>query len=146
MILFPSSVQFSHSVMSDSLWAHGLQHTRLPCPSPSPGAYSNSCPLSQWCQPITSSSGPQSFPASGSFPMSRKFQLEFWYIKFSKINRMNREVEGYSRLEKQREPIQYWDLYNLHTTGYKFKFPESINLKTLEHIQGHETRCKNFMV
>ena len=42
---------FSHSVMSDSLWPHGLQHTRLPCPSPSPGACSNSCPLSRWCHP-----------------------------------------------------------------------------------------------
>ena len=48
MILFPSSVQFSCSVMSDSLWPHGLQHARLPCPSPSPRAYSNSCPSSQW--------------------------------------------------------------------------------------------------
>ena len=45
------SVLFSHSVMSDSLWPHGLQHTRLPCPSPTPGACSNSCPLSQWCHP-----------------------------------------------------------------------------------------------
>ena len=48
MILFPSSVQFSRSVVSDSLWPHGLQHARLPCPSPSPRAYSNSCPSSQW--------------------------------------------------------------------------------------------------
>ena len=48
--------QLSHSVMSDSLWPHGLQHARLPCPSPTPGAYSNSCPLSQWCHPAISSS------------------------------------------------------------------------------------------
>ena len=71
-----SSIQFSHSVESDSLWPHGLQHTRLPCPSPTPGGYSNSCPLSQWCHPTISSSVVpfsclQSFPASGSFPMSR---------------------------------------------------------------------------
>ena len=46
-----SSVQFSCSVMSDSLWPHGLQHARSPCPSPTPGVYSNSCPLSQWCHP-----------------------------------------------------------------------------------------------
>ena len=51
MILFPSSVQFSHSVVSDSLWAHGLQHTRLSCPSPTARVYSNSCPLSRWCHP-----------------------------------------------------------------------------------------------
>ena len=65
--------QFSCSVVSDSLWSHGLQHTRLPCPSPTPRAYSNSCPSSWWCHPTISSSvvpfsGLQSFPASGSFP------------------------------------------------------------------------------
>ena len=70
---------FSHSVMSDSLWPHGLQHTRLPCPSPSPGACSHSCSLSLWCHSTISSSivpfssCPQSFPASGSFPMSQLF-------------------------------------------------------------------------
>ena len=73
------SVKFSHSVMSDSLRPHGLQYARLPCPSPSPGAYSNSCPSSQWCHPTISScvipfsSCLQSFPASGSFPMSQFF-------------------------------------------------------------------------
>ena len=73
------SVQFSHSVMSDPLRSHGLQYTRLPCPSPTPRAYSNSCPLSRWChQTISSSvvpfsSCPQSFPASGSFQMSHFF-------------------------------------------------------------------------
>ena len=51
-----ASVQFSHSVMSNSLQPHGLQHTRLPCPSPTPRVYLNSCPLSQWCHPIISSS------------------------------------------------------------------------------------------
>ena len=65
------SVQFSHSVMSDSLQPHELQHTRPPCPSPTPGVHPNSCPLSQWCHPTVSSSAvpfsscPQSFPASG---------------------------------------------------------------------------------
>ena len=65
--------------MSNSLQPHGLWHTRLPCPSPTPGAYSNSCPLSQWCHPTISSSVIpfssclQSFPASGSFPMSQFF-------------------------------------------------------------------------
>ena len=73
------SVQFSFSVMSDSLRPHGLQHTRLPCPSPTPGACSNSCPLSRWCHPTLSSSviplssHIQSFPASGSFPMNQFF-------------------------------------------------------------------------
>ena len=68
-----SSAQFSQSVMSDSLWPHGLQHARPPYPSPAPKVYSNSCPLSRWChQTIISSvvafsSCLQSFPASGSF-------------------------------------------------------------------------------
>ena len=71
--------QFSCSVMSDSLWTNGIQHIRLPCPSPSPRTCSNSCALSQWCLPTISfsvfpfSSCLQSFPASGSFPMSRLF-------------------------------------------------------------------------
>ena len=65
--------------MSDSLWSHGLQHIRPPCPSPTPGVYSNSCPLSQWCHPTISfsvvpfSSHLQSFSTSGSFQMSRFF-------------------------------------------------------------------------
>ena len=77
--LVTSSVQFSHSVVFDSLWPIGLWHTRLPCPSPTPGAYSNSCPSKQWCHPTMSSSVVvfssclQSFPASGSFPVSRFF-------------------------------------------------------------------------
>ena len=70
---------FSHSVVSNSLWPHGPQHTRLPCPSPTLGACSNSCPLSWWCHPTISSSviplssRLQSFPASGSCPMSQLF-------------------------------------------------------------------------
>ena len=78
------SQQYSHCYCSvaqscPTLWPHGLQHARPPCLSPSPRAYSNSCPLSQWCHPITSSSVvpfssfPQSFPASGSFLISWLF-------------------------------------------------------------------------
>ena len=72
-------LQFSRSVVSDSLWPHGLQHARPPCPSPTPGVHSNSCPPSRWCHPAISSSVvpffscPQSFPASGSFQMSHLF-------------------------------------------------------------------------
>ena len=74
-----SSVQFSRSVMSDSLQPHESQHARPPCPSSTPGVHSNSCALSQWCHPAISSSVvpfsscPQSLPASGSFPMSQLF-------------------------------------------------------------------------
>ena len=74
-----SSVQFSCSVVSDSLRPRGPQHARPPCPSPTPGIHPNSCPLSWWCHPTISSSVipfsscPQSFPASGSFQMSQPF-------------------------------------------------------------------------
>ena len=74
-----TSVQFSCSVMSDSLWPHGLQHARLPCPSPTPEAYSNSYPSHWWCHPTISasvmlfSSNFPSCPASGSSPMSQFF-------------------------------------------------------------------------
>ena len=75
-----TSVQFSLSVVSDSLQYYGLQHARPPCPTPTPGVYLNSCPLSRWCHPTISSSVVvpfssrlQSFPASGSFPMSQFF-------------------------------------------------------------------------
>ena len=74
-----SSVQFSCSVVSDSLWPHESQHAMPPCPSPTPGVHSNSRPSSQWCHPAISSSVvpfssyPQSLPASESFPMSQLF-------------------------------------------------------------------------
>ena len=73
------SLQFSRSVVSDSLGPHELQHTRPPCPTPTPGGDSNTCPSSRWFYPAISSSAipfsscPQSFPASGSFPMSQLF-------------------------------------------------------------------------
>ena len=78
-VLFFLLLLFSHTVVSNSLRPQGLQHARLPFPSPSPGVFSNSCPLTQWCHPtISSSIVPfscclQSFPASGSFPLSQFF-------------------------------------------------------------------------
>ena len=78
-ILLSICCSVSKPCLSDSLQPHGLQHTRLPCPSPTPGGYSNSCPLSWWCHPTISSfvipfsSGLQSVPASGSFPVSHFF-------------------------------------------------------------------------
>ena len=105
------TVQFSRSVLSDSLWPHGLQHTRPPCPLPTPRVYANSCPLSQWCHPTISSSvvpfssHPQSFPASGSFQMSQFFasgsqsigvsasasvlpmNIQDWFLRFLRILR-----------------------------------------------------------
>ena len=86
---FFSSVQFSSSVMSNSLWPHGLQHARLCCSSPISGAYSNSCPSCWWCHPTISSSvipfstDLQSFPASGSFPRSQLFTSGDQILEFS---------------------------------------------------------------
>ena len=88
IISFGREVQFSHSVMSDSLQPHGLQHARPPCPSPTRGVYSNSCQLSQWCHPTISSSVIpfssclQSFPASGSFQMSQLFTSGSQILEF----------------------------------------------------------------
>ena len=86
------SVQFSCSVMSDSLQPHEPQHARPPCPSLTPGVYLNSCPLSQWYHPTISSfvvpfsSCPQSFPASGSFQMSQALRIrwpKYWSFSFN---------------------------------------------------------------
>ena len=90
-IELPLLLLFSHSVMSDSLWPHGLQHAWFPCPSPFPRVYSKSCLLSQWCHPtilssvIPFSSCPQSFPASGSLN-ELVFQIrwpKYWSFSFS---------------------------------------------------------------
>ena len=86
------SVQFSCSVMSNSLQPHGLQHARPPCPSPTPRAHPNPCPSSRWCPPnisssvIPFSSYPQSFPASGYFPMSHLFTSGGQSIKSFSFN------------------------------------------------------------
>ena len=85
----PQLVEFSCSVVSDSLRPHELQHARPPCPSKTPGVHSNSCPLGQWCRPIISSSIVcfssclQSLPASGSFPMSQLFTWSGQSIRVS---------------------------------------------------------------
>ena len=86
-----SWVQFSCTVVSDSLRLHESQHTRPPCPSPTPGVHSNSSPSSQWCHPAISSSVvpfsscPQSLPASGSFPMNQLFTWDGQSIGLSAL-------------------------------------------------------------
>ena len=96
------SHQFSHSVVSDSLRPHGLQHTRLPCPSPTPGASSNSCPSHQWCHPTISSSVVpfssclQSFTASVSFPM-------IWFFASS-----SQSIGGSASVSVRPMNIQNW--------------------------------------
>ena len=125
-----SSVQFSHSVMSDSLHPHRLQQARLPCPSPSPRACSNSCPLSQWCNPTISSSVVpfsfclQSFPAS--FPMSRLLASRwprYWSCSFS-ISSSN-EYLGWISFR-----IDWFDLLAVKGTSLPPQF-ESIDILVL---------------
>ena len=79
------SVHFSHSVVSESLWTHGLQHASLPCPSPTPRAYSNSYPSQQWCHPTTSSSVIPFSSCSQSFPASGLFQ---WVISLHQMTKV----------------------------------------------------------
>ena len=90
--MYQSVSQFSHSVVSNSLRRHGLQHTRLPCPSPTPGIYSNSCPLSQWCHPTISSPvcplllPPSIFPSIRIFPNESILRIrwpKYWSFSFS---------------------------------------------------------------
>ena len=90
-------LQFSRSVMSNSLQPHGLQHARLPCPSPTPGVYSNSCPSSQWCHPTTSSSVillllPSLFPSIRVFSSESVLHIrwpKYWSFSFSISPSMN---------------------------------------------------------
>ena len=101
-----SSVQFSRSVMSDSLWPHELQHARPPCPSPTPGVHSDSRPSSQWCHPAISSfvvpfsSCPQSLQASESFPVSQLFTWDGQSTGFSALaSVLPKNTQGWSLLE-----------------------------------------------
>ena len=104
--LYYSSVQFSRSVVSDSLPLHKLQHVRPPCPSPIPGVHANSCPLSRWCHPAISSSVlpfsscPQSLPGSESFPISQLFAWGGQSIGVSALaSFLSKNTQGWSPLE-----------------------------------------------
>ena len=121
------SVQFSHSVVSNTLQPHGLQHTRLPCPSLSPEVYSNSRPLSQWCHPTISSSAtpfsscPQSFPASQCFPVSRLSASGGQSISAS-ASVLSRNIQGWFALElagsiSLQSKVQLYGLLKTRTTG-----------------------------
>ena len=108
---------FSHSVMSGSLWPHGLQYSRFPCPSPSLGAYSNSFQLSRWCHltilssVISFSSCLQSFPASVSFQMSQLFVSWLKYWKFSLSVSPSNEYSGMISFR-----IDWFDLFAVQGT------------------------------
>ena len=126
--ILDTSVKFSHSVVSNSLWRPGLQcPCRPPCPSPTPGACSNSCPSSRWCHPTISSSAIpftsylQSFPASGSFPMSFHIRWpKYWSFSFS-ISPSN-EYSGLISLGSNQFRIDWLDLLLVQGT-----------LKSLQH-------------
>ena len=134
-----SSVQFSRSVMSDTLQPDGLQHARLPCPSPTPGAYSNSCPSSRWCHPtisplaISFSSRLQSFPASGFFHWVSSVQKysvrwpKYWNFSFS-IN----PSKEYSRLISFR--MDWFDLLAVQGTLKSLLQHHSSKASILQHL------------
>ena len=116
---------FSCSVMSNSLWPHGLQHARLPCPSLPPRACSNSCPLCQWCHPTILSfvtpfsSCPQSFPTSGSFPVSQLFTSGCQNIGASaSASVLPMNIQG-------RFPLGFTGLISLQTKGLSRVFPST---------------------
>ena len=92
---FPSSVQFSRSVVSDSLWPHGLQHTRLPCPSPTPRACSDSCPSNWWCHPT---SHPLSAPSPPAFNLAQHQGLFHWVSSLHQVAKV---------LEHQHQSFQW---------------------------------------
>ena len=116
------SVQFSSSVVSNSLWPHESQHTRPLCPSPIPGVHSNSCPSSQWCHPAISSSVvhfsfcPQSLPASESFPMR---QLFAWGGQSTGVSALAsflpKNTQGWSPLEWTGYTIYHYSFNLLET-------------------------------
>ena len=123
---FENNVQFSSVPQScPTLWPHGLQHARHPCPSPTPGVYSNSCPLSRWCHPTISSSVVpfsshlQSFPASGSFPMSQFFMSGGQSIDISaSASVLPMNIQDWFPLISSSESIQYFNVFLNHEFKY----------------------------
>ena len=128
-----SSVQFSRSVVFDSLWHHESQHARPPCPSPTPRVHSDSHPSSQWCHPASSSSivpfssCPQSLPASESFPMS---QLFAWGGQSTGVSALAsflpKNTQGWS-------PLKWTGWISLQSKGL---LSERIYLQTIYLIRG----------
>ena len=139
------SVQFSRSVLSDSLWPHGLQHTRPPCPSPIPWVYSNSCPSSQWCHPIILSSVIpfsclQVFPASGSFPKSQFFTSGGLSIGVSALaSVLPTNTQDWS-------PLEWTSWISLQSKGLKSLLQHhSSKASVLQPWLGHSVQSKNDM-
>ena len=136
-------LQFSRSVVSDSLRPHGLQHTRPPCPSPTPGACSNSCPWSQWCHPTISfptvpfSSCLQYFPASGSFPISQFFTSsgQSWAGPSASSSVLPMNIQGWF-------PLVLTGLISLHSKGP----PRVFSNTTVQKHQFFDAQLSFFIV
>ena len=123
--------------MSNSFWSHGLQHARLPCPSPTPGACSNSCPSSQWCHPTISSSVVpfssclQSFPASGSFPVSQFFSSGGQSSRASAsasvlpVNTQDFRIDWFDLFAVQGTLLQHYSLKHSHSCWFKCDGPQN---------------------
>ena len=129
-----SSVHFGLSVVSDSLRPHEPQHTRPPCPSPTPGVHPNSCPLNQWCHPTISSSVVpffclQSFPASGSFQMSQLFTSD-WHNRyaFSSLTSWEGCISIFTIFSKKFAKSQTWSYVILDKWKLIIKEKLSLNL------------------
>ena len=136
LTLYLLSVQFSYSVVSNSLQPHGLQHARPSCPSPIPGVYSNSCPLSWWCHPTISSSVipfsscPQSFPASGSFQMSQ------FFASGGQSNGVSSSASVLPMNIQDWFPLGWTGLISLQTKG----FPRVLSNTTVQKHQNSSIR------
>ena len=132
-----SSVQFSRSVISDSLRPHELQNARAPCPSPTPGVHPNPCPLFQWCHPTISSSVdpfsscPQSFPASGSFQTSQLF------TSHGQSTEVSASASGPPMNTQDWSPLEWTGLSFLQSKGLSRVFSITFTLYTLNSLVQH---------
>ena len=138
------SVQFSRSVIFDSLRPHERQHARPPCPSPTPGVHSNSCPWSQWCHPNISSSVvpfsscPQSLPASESFPMS---QLFAWGSQSTGVSAL---ASFLPKNTQNWSPLEWTDWISLQSKGLSRVFSQLyLNVQSLfsTSVQNYQDIC-----
>ena len=136
--MFHVSVQFSHSVVSDSLQPHELQHARPPCPSSTPRVHSNSCPSSRWCHPailssvVPFSSYPQSLPASESFPVS---QLFAWGGQSTGVSAL---ASFLAKKSQDWSPLEWTGWISLQSKGLSKSLPapqfKSINSSALSFL------------
>ena len=129
-----SSVQFSHSVVSDALRPHGLQHSRPPCPSPTPGVYSNPCPLNRWGHPAISSSVVSFSSHLQSFPASRSFQMSQFLASGGQSIRVSASTSVIPMNIQDWSPLEWTGWISLHSKGLSRVFPNTT-------VQKHQVFC-----